>query len=461
MTIQNMKISVLGLFLGACACSVYAQTSNVETVSFDPWKNPDFQKRFTESYIAETDIEPTVTDSERKIMLQVLELMDSNDVQKAKTLLEKNNNEAASAVFDFTLANLNFQFFDDPNLAMQGYEKAVKKHYKFRRAWNHLGIIYFQQTEYTKAIEALTRVIEGGGGNVMTFVMLGFSNIQLKDYLAAESAFRMAILLEPTNLEWREKLIYALYMQGRYAEVRSMCDLLIEKNPSRADLWMLQANAFLGMNQPLKAAVNFEMVDSLDASTADSLNMLADIYVNQEMFSTAVDTYVRALKIKPLRNTDRAVRAAQVLSAKGALGETKRLIEQIETLHGNLLGTLDKKTLLRLSARIAAAEGADEEEIRVLEEIVALDPLDGEALILLGRYYSRKDEPEKAVAYYERAESLEKYEADAKVRHAQLLVSQGKYVQAVALLTQAQKLKYRDDVQTYLEQVERVAKARS
>ena len=87
-------------------------------------------------------------------------------------------------------------------------------------------------------------------------------------------------------------------------------------------------------------------------------------------------------------------------------------------------------------------------------------PLDGEALILLGQHSARSEDYEKAVFYYERAASLEKHEADAKVRHAQLLVGQGKYTEALPLLRRAQDLKPRDDVQKYLEQVERVAKSR-
>ena len=93
-----------------------------------------------------------------------------------------------------------------------------------------------------------------------------------------------------------------------------------------------------------------------------------------------------------------------------------------------------------------------------VEEIVALDPLDGEALILLGKHASRNDETERAIFYFERAESLEAFEADAKVAHAQLLVSQSKYDQAVPMLKSAQSIKPRENVQRYLEQVERIAR---
>ena len=96
----------------------------------------------------------------------------------------------------------------------------------------------------------------------------------------------------------------------------------------------------------------------------------------------------------------------------------------------------------------------------VLEKIVELDPLDGEALILLGQHAARNDDLEKAIFYYERAENLEKFEADAKVRHAQLLVKHGKYDEALPLLRRAQQINPRENVQKYVEQVERIAKTR-
>jgi hypothetical protein len=46
------------------------------------------------------------------------------------------------------------------------------------------------------------------------------------------------------------------------------------------------------------------------------------------------------------------------------------------------------------------------------------------------------------------------------VRHAQLLVGQGRYAEALPLLRRAQAIKPRENVQAYIDQVERVAQAR-
>ena len=94
----------------------------------------------------------------------------------------------------------------------------------------------------------------------------------------------------------------------------------------------------------------------------------------------------------------------------------------------------------------------------MLEEIVKNNPLDGEALIMLGQHYAAQNQPDRAVFYYERAESIEAFEVNAKIRHAQVLVGMGRYSEAVPLLRRALEIKPNDEVSTYLKQVERIAK---
>jgi tetratricopeptide (TPR) repeat protein len=423
------------------------------------WNDPDFKKRFAESYIAETEIEPRVTAVERERMMDVLDHISSDRMDKAVALLEKHRGEVASAVFDFTLANVYFQQ-ERNDEASAAYRIAVEKYPRFRRAWRNLGLIHVRQGDFESAARALSRVIELGGGDAVTYGLLGYAYTNIENNLSAESAYRMATLLDPDTTDWKMGLARSFFKQERFADAAALCGNLIAEQPDRADLWLLQANAFIGLKQPLRAAENFELVDRLGKSTADSLNMLGDIYVNEEIYELAVNAYIRAMEMNPEDNPRRVIRAAKVLTARGALGESHRLIETVESLKGDGLEIEDRKDLLRLRARLAVAEGAGDEEARVLEEIVQLDPLDGEALILLGQYSNRSGDHEKAVFYYERAAGIEAYEADAKVRHAQLLVGQGKYAEALPLLRRAQTLKPRDNIQEYLEQVERVAQAR-
>jgi cytochrome c-type biogenesis protein CcmH/NrfG len=96
----------------------------------------------------------------------------------------------------------------------------------------------------------------------------------------------------------------------------------------------------------------------------------------------------------------------------------------------------------------------------VLEEVIELDPLDGEALMLLGQYHNRGGRPDQAILFYERAARIDAFAAGAKVKMAQVYVSQGRFGDALPLLRDAQAIKPREDVARYLEQVERASKGR-
>ena len=389
------------------------------------WNDPAFQKQFAESYLAETEIEPRVTVDERDQMQKVLEFLAADEMEKAIKLLEKNRGATANALFDFTLGNVYFQR-EDFEQALNAYQLAVEKYPKFRRAWRNLGLIHVRQGQFEKALPALTRVIELGGGDALTYGLLGFAYSSVENNLPAESAYRMAILLDPETVDWKMGLARSLFKQERYAEAVALCSTLISSEPERADLWLLQANAYIGLNQPLKAAENYELVDRLGKSTVDSLNMLGDIYINEELYEMAVNSYIRVMEKDLAYNVAPGYSRRQSADGPGSRpGSSRKLLERVENLHAQQLGTEEKKEVLKLRARLAVSEGSGDEEARVLEEIVALDPLDGEALILLGQYNSRVGDTEKAIFYYERAAGLEKFEADAKVRHGPVIGQSG------------------------------------
>ncbi|MDF1799340.1 MAG: tetratricopeptide repeat protein [Planctomycetota bacterium] len=421
------------------------------------WTSTDFRARFAQSYLAVTEVEPTLTGAETEDMQGVLELMGADELAAAIELLSERSGPASSAVFDFTLGNLHFQEEAFP-LATEAYEEAVAKFPRFRRAWKNLGLIHVRQGDFAAAVRPLTRVLELGGGDAVTYGLLGYSYSSTGNELSAESAYRMAVLLDPGTMDWKMGLARSFFKQERFADAASFLGQLIDAAPERVDLWLLQANAFIGLGQPMRAAENFELVDRLGGATADSLNMLGDIYVNEELLELATDAYLRALDAAGATGAGPSLRAAKVLAGRSFLEGAAVLLDRLEATGDLALG--ERKDLLKLRARIAVAEGAGEQEARVLREIVELDPLDGEALILLGQHSQRGGDLEQAIFYFERAEGLEAFEADARVRHAQALVAQGRYAEALPLLTRAQAIEPRAHVQEYLEQVQRVAQKR-
>jgi tetratricopeptide (TPR) repeat protein len=335
----------------------------------------------------------------------------------------------------------------------------VAKFPNFRRAWKNLAQIHFRQGHFKASVGAFSKVLQLGGGDGITYGLMGVAHARMSSPIAAESAFRLAMMHDPDTIDWKLGLAESFFKQRRYADAVTLFDKLIELKPERAQLWLAQGEAFARMGKPMKAAENFEVVDQLGASTAGSLFNLADIYANEKLYDLATSAYVRALEKDPTAKVDRVIRAAKFLSMSNAMDEMEALVDGIERARADSLSKDEKKELLKLRARLAVSRGAGEQEAAVLLEIVKLDPLDGDALILLGQHSARGGDVERAILYYEQAASIEKFEADAKVRHAQLLVRERRYDEALPLLRRAQTIKPRENIARYLEQVERVAKA--
>ncbi len=423
------------------------------------WKDPVFQMQFIGAYGINAEIEPRVTPEEVELLEKIRPLMADN-LPKAEVTLRKAMKADCSAILDYTLGGIRFQQDKIPE-ALESYQRAVQKFPSFRRAWRNVGLIHARNSQFDEAIHAFTRMIELGGGDSYSYGLLGLAYAAKQDYQAAEAAYRNALLLQPENTEWRLGLTRCVFKQNKFQDAAALLDVLIERYPDKVDFWLLQSQAYLGMNQPLRAAQNIEALDLLGQAPADSLHTLGEIYISEGLMDLAARAFQRAIEVDPEQPVARPLRAAELLAARGALSQARQVATRIRQVWEAGIEEAERRKLLKLEARLSLAEGGGTPETAsVLEEIVALDPLDGEALLLLGQHYARQNEPDRAIFYFERAASLEAFESSAKIRHAQVLVGIGRYSDAVPLLRRAQEIKPRDDVARYLEQVERFAKAR-
>jgi len=423
------------------------------------WADPTFQKQFVGGYGVNPEIEPRVTKEEVSILEKVRPLMAEN-LPGAEEALRKAMKPDCSAILDYTLGGILFQQ-DKLIDAMVAFRKAVEKFPSFRRAYRNIGLISVRNQDFEGAIGAFNKMIELGGADAYSYGLLGFSHANRQDFQPAESAYRNALLLQPENIEWRLGLTRCVFKQGKFDDAAALLDVLITSYPDKADFWLLQAHTYLGMKQPMKAAMNLEAMDQLGKSTVDSLYTLGDIYLTESLPSLAYGAYARAVALKPEQPVARAMKSAEQLASRGGAGEARKLVESIRAAKGTTLDEADTRKILKLDARLAlAANAGGADAAATLEEVLKLDPLDGEALMLLAGHYASNGQPDKAMLYYERAAGIEQHAANARVRHAQIFVSQSRYPEAIQLLRQAQEIKPREDVARYLEQIERISKAR-
>jgi tetratricopeptide (TPR) repeat protein len=424
------------------------------------WEDAEFKKAFLGSYGIHPDVEPHIGPEDRAVLEAVYPLLGSDPAAAAR-MLEQARTTESSAMFDFVLGNLAFQD-DRMEEAESHYRAAVTKFPAYRRAWRNLGLIQARGERYEDAIGSFTKMIQLGGGDAISYGLLANAYQSKHDHLAAEAAFRQALLLEPDNVNWRIGLARAVVKQEKYEEAVALLGVLLEREPERAEFWLLQANALLGMKQPLRAAENLELVAMLDKATPDTFSLLGDIYVNEGQHQMAASAYLRGIDADPSQPAAKPLRSAEALAERGALPQAGAVASRIREKMSAALTPEDTLRLAKIQARIAVSSGEtdDAETLRLLEEVIALDPFDGDVLMLAGRHWADHGDSARAIVYFERAAGIEGFEDKAKLRHAQLLVGDAKYDEALPLLRRVQELEPREQVARYLEQVERLARSR-
>jgi tetratricopeptide (TPR) repeat protein len=447
------------LVAGLLALPLHAQETRASQVDLASiWNDATFQRQFVGAYGINAEVEPRVTADEVKILEKVRPLMAEN-LAKAEAILLKAMEPDCSAMLDQTLGSIRFQLDKLPE-ALQSYQRAVEKFPSFRRAWRNVGHLHARNGDYDEAIHAFTRMIELGGGDSSSYGMLGAVYAAKEDYQAAEVAYRNALLLEPDNSDWRLRLTRCVFLEKKYPDAAALLDGLIQRYPDKPEFWQLQAETFLGMGEPLRAAENLEALDLLGKASVDYLFKLGDIYLSEELPDLAGSAYARAIEADTGTNLPRSLQAVERLAARGGTAQARALIAGMRTRSGPEPSEDDRRRLLELDARLGMSEGGSSPEmVALLEEIVALDPLDGEALMLLGQHHAKNGEPDRALLYYQRAGNVESFEGRAKLQEAQVLIRLQRYSDAVPLLRRCQELEPRDDVARLLEQVERFARS--
>lgn len=448
------------LVMIGCVCAIRAIGAEPDLeAERSLWSSPAFRKQFLGTYGVQAEVEPQLDPADQVVMEQVMAAMSGpNGLVKSRALILKQISPKSSAVLDFTLGNLYFQEekYDD---AVRWFQRAIIKFPNFLRAHKNLGLVHLRREDHAAARSSLTQAVTLGARDALTMGLVGFACAAEGDQASAENAYRQAILLQPAQAEWKLGLVKSLFRQNRFADALAVCTELLGTDPEQAAYHQLKANALLGMKEPLKAAAVFERLDLSGGATVANLNTLGDIYTNEGATDLAAGAYIRALKASRDPSADAFIRNTEVLAARGAYDAARQVVDAVRASFGDRLTPPDQARLLKVQARIALGSGSDEQSYaRILEDLVRLDPMDGDALMSLGSYYARSGELERGCLQFERAAAIEKFEADASLRHAQALVKAGRFVPAVPLIKRSLELKPRDEVATYLTQVERLSK---
>ena len=393
--------------------------------------------------------EPEMSAEEYALYEKVVTTLSANP-EFALKLLEAmmNEKELPSPAFEFILGNVYYSAGQTAQ-AEARYRSAVKRYPTFIRAWTNLGILYYTSDKYAEAKPCFSKAITLGDREPATFGLLGYCLERTGNIVAAEMSYMQALSGNPDNSDWLEGLL-RVYIQGRqYGRAESLVKTLIKQQPMKAEFWLAHANILLADNRKLEAIVLLEVSVGAGVAGENELNLLGDLYAEQGFNAEAADVYQKILALNPQVGEGKLLHFAQVLISVNRLAQAESVLGRLKTG----LTPAGRLVYLQSRADLFAARNQWPDARKELQELLQSAPLNGKALLGLGRGYAAEDDLIHATFAFEAAYQVPDSAYRASLELANIELKNRHYDKCVEYLQKALSLEKSDAVEDYLVRV--------
>ena len=390
-----------------------------------------------------------MTEEEYALYQKVVTMLSSNP-EFALKLLEAmmSDKEPPSPAFEFILGNAYYAA-GQIEKSETNYLSSVRRYPTFLRAWVNLGILYYSSGRYGDAIPCFSKAVVLGDRDSTTFGLLGYCLQKQGDLVSAEMAYMQALSGDPSNVDWKEGLL-AICIEGKQlTRAESLVKNLIKAQPTDTRYWLTYANILLSEGRKVEATVLLETAAGTGVANVEELSMLGDLYGEQKMVPEAADIYRRVLASSPEMGEKKILHYAEVLISGGRLDDAERVLGTMKPEDASRGGV----ELLRTRADLLAAEKKWPEERRVLDQLLTIAPLDGQALVSLGRAYAAEDDVARATLAFEGAYRIQSSAYVASLELANIEVKNRHYAKCVEYLQKALSIEKTDAVEDYLTRI--------
>ncbi len=423
------------------------------------WNDKEFVKRFAGSYGFLSAVEPKVTSTNDIAAYKAVRDYVATNAPMAIEILSTNLTADSSAVLDYTMGTLLFQNGKGKE-AITHFQNAIEKFPSYLRAHKNLAFSLVREGKFAEATPELAKTIELGGGDAVVYSALGYALMSDEKFLAAEAAYQNALMFDPGKEKFKRAILNCQVAQGKLVSASALIQELLKEHPLDAKLWELKARIELQQSKTMDAALTYEVLRKLGKLSLANIMLLGDIYLSEGNMDMALHAYLEGIERDGDKDIARSLKALGLLTSQGAWEQADSMFKQIRKHHTGKMTEEEEMKLLKQESKAAMVNGEEAKAAKVLEQIVIKNPLDGEALILLGDTYRNQGEVVRSEERYDRASKLDDFRATAFLKMAQLQVQQRKYQEALELLDKSLKEKQSDSIQRYRDAVERALRGR-
>ena len=393
--------------------------------------------------------EPEMTAEEYALYEKVVTMLAERPLFALK-LLEAmiGEEEKPSPAFEFILGNAYYAAGDYAK-SETSYRAAVERFPTFQRAWSNLGVLYYSTERFADAARCFSKSIGLGDRDSTTFGLLAYSLERDGNVISAEVAYMQALSSDPGNVEWKEGLLRICIQGKQFTRAESIVKNLIKDHPKDTRFWLTYANILLSQRRKLEAMAVLEACSGFGVAGVDELVLLGDLYAEHQLYVEATAIYQKLLTPSPETGHDKLLHFAQVLLGAEKIPEAERVLAAIK-------GELPASTqlnFLQTKADLLAAKKQWAEARRELNSLLEIAPLNGRALLALGRTYTAEEDTARAIIAFEAAWRVPDSTYRASLELANLQLKNREYALSVKYLEKALSIRKTDTVEDYLARV--------
>jgi tetratricopeptide (TPR) repeat protein len=394
--------------------------------------------------------EPEMTEEEYALYQKVVTILAANPDFAVKLLeaMYASDKEPPSPAFGFILGNAYYAA-NQIDRAEANYRAAVTRYPTFLRAWVNLGVLYYSAARYSEAVPCFSKAVELGDRDSSTFGLLGYSLQKEGDLVSAEMAYMQALSGDPSSVDWKEGLLGICIEGKQFARAESIVKNLIKERPQDTRYWLTYANVLLAEGRKLEATVLLETASGAGMANVEELTLLGDLYAEQNMVPEAAAIYRKVLVPSPEIGERKLLHYAQVLISIDQLQEAQGVLDMFKSEGEDASGIELRQT----RADLLAAQKKWPEERHELEGLLKLAPLNGKALISLGRSYAAEEDTPRATLAFEAAYGIKGSTYIASLELANIELRNRHYAKSVEYLQKALSIEKTDEVQDFLVRV--------
>jgi tetratricopeptide (TPR) repeat protein len=286
-------------------------------------------------------------------------------------------------------------------LAAEQYDKAEKEYRDALRlapndamAMRQLGIIYHDQGQLQQAYPLLKQVAELQPEDALVQLKLGLIQLAARQYQEAHDAALRILEKQPGHEQALLLLADTAVTPEEFEDIRRLIESQRSQDQDRPGYHLALGALDLRQKDEARAEKEFNAALNLDPKSSGAYLALANLYWSRNDLKEADQAFKAAADLAPLRSLMR-LRYADFKTRTGGLAEAKSILEDMVRKSPDYLPA--RAYLMK----IACTEHQDEDCNARVQNILAQDPINYNALFFNGIRDLAKGDAAKAVLAFE------------------------------------------------------------